>query len=390
MSCENPKRIRNPRYRGMSDQEAYDFWYDRYSSIIDWENPKLYRSYQYSGCTFKTSILCQAPDLYIEVPCCLCRSCQKSRLNGYRIRLLSELERSSRSLFVTLTFNDDYLAYLNDQCGGNYNKPVLQFLDNLRKKYGKGIRHWFICEFGKLHGRPHYHGILFNVPESVTADDVIDSWNRHRQGSRSKKRSQWDFASTDRGICYIGSECNQKTGHYITKYLTKDWSYGLTVPRVISSRGLGENYVKPEVVLAHHRDGLRPYITTSAGYYVSLPRYLKSRIFTKEDLASIQLDSYLDPNYFYAGRRFGSRADMISYRKSCFERNVSKGLSLTQEQAPPVKPRKHKNPRLLMQSIVPTEFLIPDDAAQYHYDYGVLTKDFDPFDLIDDSDDLPI
>lgn len=313
MACENPRSIRNPVYKGMNDDEAYEFFSSRYEDVsIDWNKHQ-----------FTTPF-----DLYIEVPCGCCASCQRRRLNGYRIRLLSELSRWSRNAFVTLTFNDSYLKYLDDHCNSDYNKPVRQFLDNLRKKYGKGIRHWFVCEFGKLHGRPHYHGILFNLPEHLTADDIIDSWNRHRQGSRKNKKDQWDFGPSDRGICYVGNECSSKTAHYITKYLTKEWSFGRTVPRVISSKGLGENYCTPEQIAAHHRDGLKPYISTSNDYVVPLPRFLATRIFSKQDMRQLSANRAISPFFIFNGKQFPTAEALRLYRHNVFERNVRLGLSL--------------------------------------------------------------
>lgn len=324
MACENPRLVPNPYYRGMSDDEKYSSFSDRFEDIkVDWRKKDFFRPF----------------DEYVEVPCGICASCQRRRLNGYRIRLLNELSCFQRNAFVTLTFNDKYLEYLDNKCDSNYNKPVLQFLDNLRKKYGKGIRHWFVCEFGSLHGRPHYHGILFNLPLHITADDIIDTWNRHRQGSRKRKKNQWDFAPSDRGICYIGHKCDDQTAHYITKYLTKEWSYDRVVPRIISSKGLGLSYITPEQVAAHHRDGeLHPYITTSNDYVVPLPRYYMDRIFSKDEKKQMSAARAMSPFYIFNGKRFPDKDSLVAYRRNVFMRNVRDGLSLQFNKN--VKPRR--------------------------------------------------
>ena len=125
--------IVNRRYKDMTFNEVVDY------------------SETYYGCFWP-------PDYYLEVPCGYCHSCQKSYNNQYRIRLLYELRKypSGTCLFVTLTFDDDNLKKFSKDT----NKAVRLFLDRLRKDYGKQIRHWFVCEFGTLYGRPHYHGIL--------------------------------------------------------------------------------------------------------------------------------------------------------------------------------------------------------------------------------------
>ena len=132
--------IVNRRYVGMTNAEIVD-----YARI-------------FYGCFWP-------PDYILEVPCGYCHSCQKSYNNQYRIRLLYELRKypPGTCLFVTLTFDDDNLKKFSKDT----NKAVRLFLDRLRKDYGKQIRHWFVCEFGTLYGRPHYHGILFNVPQAL-------------------------------------------------------------------------------------------------------------------------------------------------------------------------------------------------------------------------------
>ena len=317
MSCENPRRIRNPRYRGMSDEEARSHFANLYENIdcIDWSNHFIHDPF----------------DLYIDVPCGICHSCQRRRLNGYRLRLLEEMSQHPRNAFVTLTFHDDYLRYLDEECNGNYNKPVLQWLDNLRKQFGKGIRHWFVCEFGSLHGRPHYHGILFNIPEELTADAIISTWNCHRAGSRKTKVDQWSLDNNARGVAYVGNYCNELTAHYICKYITKDCSpgYDKPVPRIISSRGLGLSYVTPSNIDAHHRHGkLMPYITTSNDYVVPLPRYLSSRIFTEDEFKIMSWQRYINPFLIFNGKRFNTVADLVSYRSRIFADNLKLGLSL--------------------------------------------------------------
>lgn len=317
MSCENPRTIRNPRYRGMSNDEARNYFNTYYENIldIDWSLKPCHDPF----------------DLFIEVPCGICHSCQRKRLNGYRLRLLEEMSQHSRNAFVTLTFNDSYLKYLDDECNSNYNKPVLQWLDNLRKQFGKGIRHWFVCEFGSLNGRPHYHGILFGIPEELTADAIISTWNCHRAGSRKTKIDQWSLDNNTRGIAYVGNYCNEQTAHYICKYITKDSSpyYKKAVPRIISSRGLGLSYVNKSNIDAHHRRGqLLPYISTPNEYVVPLPRYLSSRIFTKDEFKLMSWQRFVNPLLMFNGRKFNTPAELISYRSRIFDENLKLGLSL--------------------------------------------------------------
>ena len=167
MACEQPKNIVNRRYVDMTYNEIIDYAKVNYGTF--WP-----------------------PDYVIEVPCGYCHSCQKSYNNQYRIRLMYEVRRwpPNSCLFVTLTFDDDNLKKFSKDT----NKAVRLFLDRLRKDYGKQIRHWFVCEFGTLHGRPHYHGILFNVPQ-----ELIDGYDSDVPGHHPLLASRWQY-----GFVFVG------------------------------------------------------------------------------------------------------------------------------------------------------------------------------------------
>lgn len=293
MSCENPLLIENPRYKKMSTAEYV-----------------AYCNTYFGGET--------AFDKWLEVPCGHCHSCEVSRMRNYMIRLLYELDAHPDSLFITLTFDDDSLDKFRD----NPNKAVRLFLDRVRKAYGKQVRHWIVPEFGTLRGRIHYHGILFGVGNTFIGYNLPNLWKY--------------------GYTYVGW-ANSRTARYITKYVTKSLnrSYDKTLPRIITSKGIGLSYLNDYNISFHSSDGvLRPYIPFN-GLKVSLPRYYSIKLFSDEDRYQMLIERFLNPeNKFYVGSEFYT--DIISARaarKRLFSYNCELNLSFL----PNIKTDKLKN-----------------------------------------------
>lgn len=256
------------------------------------------------------------PDYLIEVPCGFCASCQKSSNSQYRFRLLWEIQRYpvGSCLFVTLTFDDHYL----DVFKADYNRAVRLFLDRARKMFGKQIRHWFIGEFGTLHGRPHYHGILFGVPEALSTVYSVD-----HPGDHPVLRSLWKY-----GFVFVGY-VNDKTCSYITKYLTKSINGKKIRPRVISSFGIGANYLDSQEAKLHRLGSChyQPFVIYG-GFKQAMPRYLYNKIFSAFDRENMILDRYLNPPPFtWNGRTFRSREERDYARAATRSFNIALGLT---------------------------------------------------------------
>ena len=256
------------------------------------------------------------PDYYLEVPCGYCHSCQKSYNNQYRIRLLYECRKypPGTCLFVTLTFDDDNLKKFSKDT----NKAVRLFLDRLRKDYGKQIRHWFVCEFGTLHGRPHYHGILFNVPR-----ELIDGYDSDVPGCHPLLASRWKY-----GFVFVGY-VSEETCSYITKYVTKSINGDKVRPRIISSHGIGDNYFDTDEFELHKfGECYQPFMIVG-GFPQAMPRYYYNKVFTEVDKQNMVLDRYINPpvEFSWQGQRFGDKFDQIVQRRSTLQQNIASGLT---------------------------------------------------------------
>lgn len=264
MACEKPLVIKNPRY----NEANIDYWREYFKDIYNMDF---------------------LPDRSISIPCGKCGSCLRSRMNSYRLRLLYEYERYPNSLFITLTFDGYYVKLFKR----DYNRAVRLFLDRLRKKYGKGIRHFIIGEYGEKNGRFHYHGILFNVP--------------FKRYDYPTLQSLWKYGLFHCGLLKPGGI------HYVVKYITKEDPNGFQkIPRLIISKGLGESFLESsEAKFAKANN--KSYIVTG-GKIVPLSRYYLTKLYDYDERILNQLCSKYEPfkrlvdgKYYY---------DELSYRNA--------------------------------------------------------------------------
>lgn len=109
--------------------------------------------------------------VYMTVPCRKCIECRKQHLIDIKNRMLLEESTSKYpALFFTLTYNDsnlpkDGVSVLDTRLFFN------RFYTYLRRAGYTGVtpRHIVFSEYCPSTGRPHYHGIIFNL-------DVFSLW----------------------------------------------------------------------------------------------------------------------------------------------------------------------------------------------------------------------
>lgn len=100
-------------------------------------------------------------DSRLQVPCGHCPQCVAMRQGFYLQRVQMESLRSHLFMF-TLTYNDESLVYTD---AGDYQiaYPYISDIQNMFKRLrraGHKFRVTYVTEYGSLHYRPHYHGIL--------------------------------------------------------------------------------------------------------------------------------------------------------------------------------------------------------------------------------------
>lgn len=232
---------------------------------------------------------------YILCPCGKCLACRINKRREWTVRLMQEEIYSSSSLFVTLTYDEDNVPFDDNGNMSVCKQDVQLYLKRLRKKYGEGIRYMINSEYGEL-GRPHYHGIFFNLPKDLIMSDAKKIVRKLR-GRVSISYHSLAFQSVwGKGNVEFSDATKERCG-YTAKYFVsrKDVDELLTPNFSLSSRGgrgssgfggIGSRYandIAEKVRHLHTNIMFHP----STGLPVTIPRLYKQYIYTDEERAAL-------------------------------------------------------------------------------------------------------
>jgi len=231
--------------------------------------------------------------LYVAAACGYCSVCLQKKSKEWSFRLLNEYYyNSNHCYFVTLTFNDNSLDYIknkykikdeNEICS----KAIRLFLERYRKHNKKYFKHFFISELGEKNGRIHLHGIIFNFDEINNLDYY------------------WKF-----GYTYIGKYVNEKSVNYILKYILK--SKDDFKPKIFASKGLGSSILKNNNFLnqtMYKGRDTKDYYKLPNGKNISLPVYLRNKIYKDEEKEEIWLNKLDKKEVYVKGIKFSLNSE---------------------------------------------------------------------------------
>lgn len=253
------------------------------------------------------------------VPCGKCPECKAKRASAWSFRLAQELKRSTHAEFITLTYDERHVPYAGDRL--TLRKADVQlFFKRLRKRCPQSkIKYYTAGEYGGKTWRPHYHVILFNVANPYDVDKA------------------WQLGST------YHDEVNENTIRYSLKYIDKP----RRVPQYkddprqpefgLMSKGLGLNYLTPQVIAWHHADLTeRMYIPLQDGITASMPRYFKEKIYTEAQREEIkehhqklitEKENALIKKYGGTENLEAARLQVLHYKLAQFKNNQKKEKS---------------------------------------------------------------
>lgn len=209
------------------------------------------------------------------VPCGKCIGCLNVRRNAWTFRLLQEDKISMSSVFLTLTYSDEFVP--NDEGRLVLNKKDLQnYFKRVRHETPK-IKYFGVGEYGEKTNRPHYHAIVFNSDEKVL-------------------EQKWKKQNEPIGIVQC-DKVTQGSIHYVTKYILKGQSYGYKKydPFSVMSKGLGKSYVNDKTS-EYHIKNMIDVVTYPGGIKQKMPRYIKDKIFDDDMKIDLQLNSIQENN----------------------------------------------------------------------------------------------
>lgn len=201
----------------------------------------------------------------VSVPCGRCYACKAKRQEDWALRLMQEFKASKNAYFITLTYDEEHLPWGNESptlC----KRDIQLFIKRLRK-VGK-VRYFIVGEYGDKTSRPHYHGIIFNLPgvnQEDTTKIIVDKWQN--------------------GHVLLGT-VNPASIRYTTKYCLKtveNIEEGERGFMLCSSKpGIGYNYISDSVIKYHEAHMANFSMVLPGGIKKPMPRYYRHKIWSEK------------------------------------------------------------------------------------------------------------
>ena len=225
--------------------------------------------------------------------CGRCAPCRKHRSSGWIFRLLQEQKVSKTAAFLTLTYDDELLSYTQDGEATldyeDHRKFFKRLRRNIEREYGYNprLKYYGCGEYGGDTQRPHFHYIVFNIPEEY----LIPIWD-------NEKKITWYphiYKAWKNGHVDVGS-ANSNSMAYVTGYLSKSihsspddkLQDGRHPEKPLMSKGLGKSFLTEQMISylqAHPQHHVESY--GKQAYPMS--RYYKEKLYAHDERYQVQL-----------------------------------------------------------------------------------------------------
>lgn len=270
----------------------------------------------------------------ISVPCGKCDACLLNKAEDWTNRAKIEMLNSTSAFFVTLTYSDQNLPFDPERETISLIKGHYQgFLKRLRKnidtdrlkvqtkeqKLLKVAKIRFICvgEYGHKTKRPHYHLLIFNIPNY--------SHRSLHEYALTKIEQAWrDKDGKPIGLIHVGT-VEMGALNYVCSYMLGKKSIidaAALPPFMETSRrcGIGQQYVAK--YKNHHQNTIgNTRLILPAGEYKRMPSYLARKIWSEQEREHIgeEKKRFAEKKYndevALALQRGSTELDLIEERK---------------------------------------------------------------------------
>lgn len=230
---------------------------------------------------------------YLQFPCGKCIACRINYTRQWTQRLVDEIKFSDNAYFLTLTYDDEHLPVDVDSglVGVVCKRDVQLFFKRLRKFYpDNNIRYFLGSEYGSEDKsyRPHYHAIVFNLPEEVL-EPLPDAPFLFTNGSMANRKLNKIWKN---GFVTIGYPYRERISYCAKYFIDKnDVQEGYVKNFTLMSRRPGIGFQRIDDI----KDKVRYYksnmLISDLGTYVGLPRYYRRHIYSDEE-RSQQFEEY--------------------------------------------------------------------------------------------------
>lgn len=276
-------------------------------------------------------------DYYITIPCGKCPICRKTKANGWKFRLLQEVNYTNKdAYFLTLTFSDRYYKQFKDKP----ENAIRRFLERYRRRFKVSLRHWFVTELGGENGRLHFHGIVFfdRTHYDMNPSDFLGRVVNKKSGpgkygsfQRISKRTIKKFNRFWRSIWKYGNTwvdiVRPETVGYVVKYIMKPSEFDPSfTPRVFVSPGLGKEYINncPKLVTPCT-------VIQYDGSTFKLPAYLSRKLIPQDVRKAYLRKNWLDPpsqKVYFLGQEYTDVSKAESVKRAFAETYAQERESL--------------------------------------------------------------
>lgn len=202
------------------------------------------------------------------VPCGKCAFCLTNKRSQWMFRIHHEMRSQNvPGWFLTLTYDERHVKRVADGRLSLRFRDIQLYIKRLRKRKFY-VKYVCVGEYGSQTHRPHYHMLLWT---DCPTDLLSSEWKSSKDG-------------TPMGIVHFG-RVSMQSAMYCLKYIIQPKQRdvdGIERTRAQFSKGLGLSYLSSAVYDYHTEDYENPVLfSVIDGRKVALPRYYKSKIFTK-------------------------------------------------------------------------------------------------------------
>ncbi|AXH73750.1 MAG: replication initiator protein [Microviridae sp.] len=142
----------------------------------------------------------------VPIRCGKCPPCKLERVNSWVFRLMEEEKRHDCAHFITLTYDTSTVPITENGFMTLRKKDTQDFWKRLRKAHPDlNVKYYLVGEYGTKNNRPHYHAIVFGVPDTQYYADA------------------WSIFGTQLGSLHVGSVTGDSIA-YCLKYIDKPHS----------------------------------------------------------------------------------------------------------------------------------------------------------------------
>lgn len=235
-----------------------------------------------------------------RVPCGHCIGCRMNKQREWSLRIKFENMSHIHSYFITLTYEDAYLAK-------NYSlvpNDLSNWLKRIRYYTAKELRYYACGEYGGDSKRPHYHVILFGLSSTELQTYLPKTWQN--------------------GFFYF-KPLNEKRISYTTGYVMKKLfgntkkefiSCGMVPPFSRMSKGMGKDFVLKNADYFRQR----PVFRFDGKSYV-MPPYFRKLLGMDQELFNIMNRQQLDQKIDLLEKKLKTELPEVEYFTSIRKKN---------------------------------------------------------------------